>query len=134
MGRGMLTKEEISSLAVNPYVSNVTETRITYTEDFKLRFLKEYYEGKKPTRIFKDAGFDVSLLGSKRIERCSARWREANASGNLGEKYASNNFYEHHKTDNERMMLERIIKRQADEIENLKQYIKRLELEKASGE
>jgi len=132
MGRGMLTQEEISRLAVNPYVSNVTENRITYTEDFKLLFLKEYYEGKKTMRIFKDAGFDITLIGSKRIERCSARWREANASGTLGEKYETNDFYEHHKTDNEKTMLERIIKQQAEEISQLKEKI--TQLERAAGQ
>ena len=123
----MLTQEEMSRLSTNPYVANVTENRITYTEDFKLLFLKEYYEGKKPMRIFKDAGFDVDLIGSKRIERCSARWREANASGTLGEKYEGNDFYEHHKTENEKMMLERIIRQQAEEITLLKEQINRLE-------
>lgn len=45
--------------------------------------MEEYIEGKKPTQIFKDAGFDPSVLGSKRIERASARWRESYASGSL---------------------------------------------------
>ena len=127
MGRGNLTEDEIRRLSKNPYVANVNRNRITYTEDFKLLFLKEYYSGKKPTRIFKEAGFDVSILGSKRIERCCARWREANAAGSLGDKYAGNDFYDSFKTDNEVMMLERIIKHQVEEIESLKEYIKRLE-------
>lgn len=46
--------------------------------------MKEYIAGKKPTQIFKDAGFDPKILGSKRIERASARWRESYASGTLG--------------------------------------------------
>ena len=128
MGRGRLTKAEMKSLTENPYVLEVTPREIKYTEEFKLLFLKEYYDdGKKPTRIFTDAGFDVALLGTKRIERCCARWREANASGNLGEKYEANDFYERYKNDNEKVMLERIIKKQQDEIEQLKEQISRLE-------
>ena len=132
MGRGRLTQAEMSSLSENPYVLEVTPREIKYTEEFKLLFLKEYYEGKKPTRIFMDAGFDIALLGTKRIERCCARWREANASGNLGEKYEANDFYEHYKTDNERMMLDRMIKEQAEEIKLLKQQIS--QLERAAGQ
>lgn len=76
MGRSELTKKEISALKKNRYVVNVSETRITYSEEFKARFIREYLDGRKPTEIFRDAGFDVSMLGSKRIERSSARWRE----------------------------------------------------------
>ena len=76
MGKSELTKREISALKKNKYVVNVSETRITYSEEFKARFIREYLEGRKPTEIFRDAGFDVSMLGSKRIERSSARWRE----------------------------------------------------------
>ena len=134
MGRGMLSQDEISRLASNPYVSNVTENRITYTEEFKLLFLEEYFKGKKPTRIFRDAGFDTTIIGNKRIERCSARWRELNASGTLGEKYEANDYYERQKynTENEIMMLERIIKEQAEEITLLKEKINKLE--RAAGQ
>ena len=76
MGKSELTKKEIAALKKNKYVVNVSETRITYSEEFKARFIREYLDGRKPTEIFRDAGFDVSVLGSKRIERSSARWRE----------------------------------------------------------
>ena len=52
-------------------------------------------QGKKPTAIFRDAGFDVKVLGSKRIERACARWKESYEAGTLGvrsaklEKYGS---------------------------------------------
>ena len=76
MGKSELTKKEIAALKKNKYVVNVSETRITYSEEFKARFIREYLDGRKPTEIFRDAGFDVAMLGSKRIERSSARWRE----------------------------------------------------------
>ena len=124
MGRGRLTMEEIRKLKANPYVEDVNENRITYTEEFKKLFVKEYFSGKKPMRIFQDAGLDVKILGSKRIERCSARWREANAAGNLGEKYANNDFYE--KNENEKQMMRRTIAEQQEEILHLKQEIEML--------
>jgi len=128
MGRGILTSRELDALARSPYVQNVTPNRITYTEDFKLLFLKEYYSGKKPMRIFQDAGFDVTVLGSKRIERCCARWKEANAAGSLGEKYEGNDYYERRASnENEKMMLERTIREQQAEISRLKSRIAELE-------
>ena len=130
MGRGILTEADLNSLASNRYVASVGKTKITYTEEFKLHFLKEYFSGKKPMRIFKEAGFDVAVLGSKRIERCSARWREANAAGSLGKKYEQNDFYDHYNNENEIMMLMRKIKQQDAEIESLKEQLKTLQGEK----
>lgn len=125
MGRGRLTRNEIKILKGNPYVKDVNENRITYTEEFKLLFVKEYFSGKKPMAIFSDAGFDVSILGSKRIERAAARWREANAAGTLGEKYANNDYYEKHA--NQLLDLRRTIKAQENEILFLKERIKVLQ-------
>lgn len=85
MGRGRLTKEEREILHENPFVVDVNETRIVYSTEFKVRFMKEYNEGKTPSDIFRDAGFDLNILGSKRIERAASRWRESYRAGNLGD-------------------------------------------------
>lgn len=95
MGRGNLNEEEIHTLRENPYVVDVNERGVSYSKDFKFLFIKEYMQGKKPTAIFRDAGFDVKALGSKRIERACARWKESYEAGTLGvrsaklEKYGS---------------------------------------------
>ena len=95
MGRGNLNEEEIRTLRENPYVVDVNERGVSYSKDFKFLFIKEYMHGKKPTAIFRDAGFDVKALGSKRIERACARWKESYEAGTLGvrsaklEKYGS---------------------------------------------
>jgi len=125
MGRGKLTTDEIRILKSNPYVQDVNGNRITYTEEFKLLFVKEYFSGKRPMAIFSDAGFDVRILGSKRIERAGARWREANAAGSLGKKYENNDYYERH--GNQILDLRRKIKEQEKEILLLKNQIKALE-------
>ena len=84
MARGKLSPEEMNVLKANPYVSDVEETRIIYTNEFKFLFMQEYQNGKKPTQIFKDAGFDPKMLGTKRIERAASRWRKSYATGGLG--------------------------------------------------
>ena len=124
MGRGYLTRDEIRTLKQNPYVEYVNENRITYSEDFKLLFVKEYFNGKKPMNIFRDAGFDIKILGSKRIERASARWREANASGSLGKKFENNDFYE--KNENSKRVMERTISKQRAEIEERRKEVQTL--------
>ena len=125
MGRGILTTEEIAELKLNHYVEDVRGSRIVYSDEFKQLFVREYFSGKKPRTIFREAGFNVNVLGSKRIERCSARWREANASGSLGEKFENNNFYE--KNENEVIKLKRIISEQEKEIEMLRNQLRQAE-------
>lgn len=83
MGRGILTAEEKKILEENAYVVKVTERSVTYSDEFKVRFIEEYLAGKKPKQIFEDAGFDAKILGNKRIERACARWREAYTAGKL---------------------------------------------------
>ena len=55
-------------------MSNVTPTRIIYSDEFKEYFLHEHGKGRGPTEIFRDAGLPVPIIGGKRIERCVARW------------------------------------------------------------
>lgn len=85
MGRGRLTTEEVQLLYENPYVREIKDNRIIFTDDFKKHFVQEYVEGQKgPTQIFREAGFDTKVLGTKRIERAAARWKESYDSGTLG--------------------------------------------------
>ena len=63
------TDAEIAYLRGLKAVDNVTTNRIIYSEEFKRHFLREYWNGRKPTEIFRDAGLPVILLGCKRIER-----------------------------------------------------------------
>ena len=75
---GKFTKEEIEMLSQKRYVKWVNETNIKFTDEFKERFIDEYYNlGKGPTEIFLRAGFDTDVIGAKRIERCSSNWRAA---------------------------------------------------------
>lgn len=83
MAAKVFTEEQRKILSKNPNVESVEKTRIIYTEVFKSYYVKNYLAGKKPTEIFIEAGFDPSILGNKRIERASARWRKLYADGQL---------------------------------------------------
>lgn len=54
-----------------------SERAITYTDTFKNRFMGEYLACKLPRQIFVENGFDVDLIGIKRIEQSAHRWKKA---------------------------------------------------------
>ena len=76
MKRRNFTPEEVQVLRENLNVLRVSDNRITYTRAFKVYFVDEYRKGKMPTQIFREAGFDTKVLGSKRIERAAANWKK----------------------------------------------------------
>ncbi|MFL2123124.1 HTH domain-containing protein [Marinilactibacillus psychrotolerans] len=73
MGKNYFTEEERKKLEENPYVEKVSLKAITYTETFKEHFAKEKALEKGPTQIFRDADFDVAVLGKDRIKTFSRR-------------------------------------------------------------
>lgn len=81
MSKKLFTNEEVNLLSKNKYVKNVTNKGITYTDEFKQLFILENENGKFPRQIFEDAGFDVNILGMKRIKSSGSRWRYAYKCG-----------------------------------------------------
>ena len=69
MGTNRFTEEQQELLRLNPYVDKVSETSITYTEEFKERFYQEYKAGNMPSAILQGMGFEPRMLGRKRIDR-----------------------------------------------------------------
>lgn len=85
MSRKTFSKQDIEILSKNKYVRNVSEKSITYTNEFKIHFIAEYSNGKSPRVIFEEAGFDIDIIGLKRIDCSSSRWRKAyKGNGVLG--------------------------------------------------
>lgn len=85
MSKKLFSDGEIKLLSKNKYVKTISNRAITYTDEFKILFIAERSKGKLPIYIFKDAGFDVSVIGKHRIWCASKRWRNAyNACGELG--------------------------------------------------
>ena len=78
MSNILFDEEQQKQLRANHWVKSVTEKSISFTEDFKIYFINEYNLGKLPKQIFKDAGFDIIVLGDKRIEQCTARYKRQN--------------------------------------------------------
>lgn len=75
MSKKLFTSSEQQQLKKNPYVRQVSDKAITYTDAFKEHFIQAYQQGKLSHEIFQEAGFDVEILGTKRIQTASNRWR-----------------------------------------------------------
>lgn len=81
----LFNESDINILLQNPNVLRLSTKSITYTDEFKAFFIKEYLLCNSPTRIFEKAGFDKNMLGYKRIERAATRWKKAyKEKGELG--------------------------------------------------
>ena len=74
--RRSFTLKEATYLRSLPAVKEISASRITYDDRFKVECVRRYLEGESARMIFRDAGLDVSLVGPKRIERCVARWKK----------------------------------------------------------
>ena len=121
MSKVIFNDKQIKLLAKNPNVLRVSDKAITYSEEFKNKFIEENSKGILPRKIFEDNGFDIEIIGLKRIEQSAARWRKKYRDmGVLGLKDS--------RTSNSGRPLLRELTAQ-EEIERLKAKISLLEIE-----
>lgn len=87
MSKIRFTKEEIAKLSKNKYIKHISEKGITYTDEFKKIFISESETGKSPRMIFEENGFDIEIIGMKRVQTSAYRWRNVyKTQGVLGLK------------------------------------------------
>lgn len=77
MSKLKFDQETIEELRKNPNVKRISESSITYTDEFKEYFVSENAKGVLPSKIFRQCGFDVRKLGEDRISSSGKRWRKA---------------------------------------------------------
>lgn len=75
MSKRIFSKEQIEILLQNPNVERCSEKSISYHKDFKVLSIKEYHEGLPPNEIFRQAKFDIDMIGRKTPKRCLQGWR-----------------------------------------------------------
>ena len=76
MSKRIFTKEQIEILLQNPNVVGSSERSIAYHKDFKILAVKKYLEGLPALKIFKQAGFDIDMIGRDTPRGCLRRWRK----------------------------------------------------------
>lgn len=77
MSKKVFSDTEVKLLSKNKYVLKVSERAITYTNEFKIHFIAEYSKGKTSRTIFEEYGFDVEIIGIRRIDCAGNRWRNS---------------------------------------------------------
>lgn len=76
MSKKIFTKKQKEELSANKNVVRCGKKTITYTKEFKIKAVNQYYnEYMTPNEIFKQAGLDIDLIGNNRPESCLRRWK-----------------------------------------------------------
>lgn len=57
---------QINQLEENLNVASVSERSIQSTAEFNIMAVRENMEGKGPQQIFKEAGFDLTMIGKRK--------------------------------------------------------------------
>ncbi len=83
MSKKIFSQKEIKILSKNINVIKISEKSITYSTEFKENFIEEYSKGKLPRVIFEKNGFDIEMIGIKRVEQSSQRWKKSYAKDGL---------------------------------------------------
>jgi len=76
MSKRIFTPEETAKLAKNANVRKVSERSIAYKNDFKVRAVESYREGVPSQEIFREAGFDILVIGRDTPRECMKRWKK----------------------------------------------------------
>lgn len=76
MSRRLFTEEQINQLRKNPYVYNITPAKLSFTKEFKELFLASYNKGELPRAILENHGFDIQILGERRVWSISQHIRD----------------------------------------------------------
>lgn len=73
----IFTQEQITNLQRNTYVQSCSSKSLTFTKDFKEHVIHAYtQEFLSPQTIFKEAGFDLSVIGRETPKECIQRWKK----------------------------------------------------------
>lgn len=77
MSKNIYNELQIKELEKNPNVLSASERSISYSPEFKLKAVMNYKEGKIPSQIFIEQGFDLDMIGKEQPKRCLKRWRDS---------------------------------------------------------
>ena len=76
MSKRIFNKEQIETLLQNSNVAECSEKSISYHKDFKILAVRKYREGLPPSEIFRQAEFDIGMIGHKTPKACLRRWKK----------------------------------------------------------
>lgn len=66
MSKILFTDLQIKKLSKNKWIKKISNKAITYTDEFKIKLVKETENYKKfPRDVFKECGIDPDIVGKK---------------------------------------------------------------------
>lgn len=121
---------EMNQLKQNPNVVEVTKNSIRYLPEFKVKAVKGNLEGKSPSSIFRENGFDLDIIGKDIPRKRLYNWRQIyEESGDIGLLINNRGKKESKKSSKELSVEEKLKKAEAKikflEIEN--EFLKKLD-------
>jgi len=81
MANRKFTPEEIAEMNHNPFVNRVSESKISFTTEFKESFWKRARAGEPLAEIIRSFGLDPDVLGYRRIKGIYAHLNEQVVAG-----------------------------------------------------
>ena len=75
MSKIIFTREQIEELLKNENVVRCKRA-IVYSKDFKVKAVKLYEQGLNPQGIFRQAGFDLNMIGRKKPKSLLLDWNK----------------------------------------------------------
>ncbi len=121
-----LSKKEIQSLTSHKYVEKVTDSRVTFTPQFKIKSVKSYFKGKSSRIIFNEAGFTSDYFSNKFVSSCLYPWRKSfNENGEKGLTQDNRGRKAIHSTDYINMNIEDLLER-VEYLEQENDFLKKL--------
>jgi transposase len=76
MSKIIFNQVQMKLLEENPNVLHVSERSIAYKPEFKVDAVKENANGKGPSQIFIEHGFNLEVIGVEKPGQCLKRWRK----------------------------------------------------------
>lgn len=73
------TEEERLVLLSNRFTRSASGHFLKFTDEFNDLFMMRHEQGIKPSQIFKDCGYDINIIGHKRVEDYYARLKSTKA-------------------------------------------------------
>lgn len=76
MSKIIFNEHQRRQIELNPNVVSVSDRSIQYSANFKLKAVQENLAGTGPVQIFKEAGFDLEVIGIKKAQSALTRWKK----------------------------------------------------------
>lgn len=76
-----LSLKQQKELLLNQNVQKLTDKHVVFKPKFKIKAVKQYFNGKSPSEIFSEAGIDLSWFADDYSKSCLKRWVKKHREG-----------------------------------------------------